>query len=108
MIVFFLLVVPTAAALLVILGGASLVQVLGPVALLALAALVAALVTDSPRRRPLRRISQKPGIPPLPAERLRLWHHTPSPAGRHHVRGITHTPESDSGESHGFGSNHAA
>ncbi|MER7874861.1 hypothetical protein ABTY63_15060 [Streptomyces solisilvae] len=106
MIVFFLLVVPSAAALLVTLGGASLVQVLGPVALLALAALVAAWVTDSRGRRPVRRIGQKPGIPPLSAERIRLWHHTPPPAGRHRARGITHT--SDSGEFHGCESDHAA
>ncbi|MFE5159674.1 hypothetical protein ACFRNT_14360 [Streptomyces sp. NPDC056697] len=108
MIVFFLLIVPTAAALLVILGGASLVQVLGPVALLALIAVVAAWATDSRGRRPLPRIAQKPGVPPLPPERMRPWHHNLPPAARQRTRDITHTPDSDSGESHGHESDHAA
>ncbi|WP_060952424.1 hypothetical protein [Streptomyces hygroscopicus] len=108
MIVFVLLVVPTAAALLVTLGGASLVQVLGPIALLVLVAVVVAWVTDSrDHRRPLPRIAQKPGLPALPSERLRPWHHVPPPAER--AAGRRRKPNTtDSGEPHGCESRPAA
>lgn len=96
MIVLVLLVGPTMAALLVVLGGASLAQVLGPVAALALVAVVTAWVTDARHSRtPLPRVRQQRALPPLPEQPVRPWHHPHLPGRR---GGRT---DRKTGESHG-------
>ncbi|WP_432589968.1 hypothetical protein ABVG11_34400 [Streptomyces sp. HD1123-B1] len=98
MIVLVLLVGPTMAALLVVLGGASLAQVLGPVAALALVAVVTAWVTDARHNRtPLPRVRQQRArrpLPPLPEQPVRPWHHPHLPGRRggrtDHMTGESH------------------
>ena len=115
MIVFFLLVAPSAAALLVILGDAPLTVVLGPVLAMALVLLVTAWVTDARQhRRPLPPVTQRPAVPPLPAVTVRQWHHVPPPvADRTADQSLGQPSEPPSttttdGESYGSRSRHAA